>query len=31
VQGLMWAAVVLLLGVALVAIVSALGRRGRPE
>jgi multisubunit Na+/H+ antiporter MnhC subunit len=30
-QALMWAAVVLLLGVALVAIVSALARRGRPE
>ena len=31
VQALMWAAVVLLLGVAVVAIVSALARRGRPE
>lgn len=31
VQALMWAAVVLLLGVAVMAIVSALSRRGRPE
>ncbi|MGH7313357.1 MAG: hypothetical protein ACREJV_09295 [Candidatus Rokuibacteriota bacterium] len=30
-QALMWAAVVLLLGVAVVAIVSALARRGRRE
>jgi len=30
-QALMWAAVVLLLGVAVVAIVSALARRGGPE
>jgi len=31
VQALMWAGAVLLLGVAVVAIVSALARRGRPE
>ncbi len=30
-QALMWAAVALLLGVAVVAIVSALTRRGGPE
>jgi len=30
-QALTWAAVVLLLGVAVVAIVSALARRGRPQ
>jgi hypothetical protein len=31
IQALIWAAVVLLLGVAVVAIVSALSRRGRQE
>jgi multisubunit Na+/H+ antiporter MnhC subunit len=31
IQALIWAAVVLLLGVAVVAIVSALSRRGRKE